>query len=223
MTVLAEKPASTTEALAVHPATSLGLTPAQYGALLQAFALPDVSALPNPDDMDIDSQINLIGVLEPAIRDAIAMFGALCRPISDIIRQSKANLDKAAPPDAKAIAHTTFNVELVQASERSRDVAMLRAELPKTDLPEDELAQIVFVKTLQVKGACDPDAIRRLTDLGAKAEWDCDLRKADKFAKKYSGPIAEIIEKATASHPKGERGVFVTPKESAMKRVGSAS
>ncbi len=193
------------------------LSPVQMGAALQLFRLPDVSGLALPDDPSPQDLASLAADLEERLTHAQEVFREITsaiREMRDIARDQVQRAIIAA--GARALPHETLEIELVQRTERKRDVATLRT-LSANGVPAAELRKAVFIKALDVKGCADEAAIKAVMDSGAKATWECDLRVLDKMARDYGGQIATVIEAATAKVEVGAPSLAIRHREPAMK------
>jgi len=204
--------------LAVQEGQLPGLNENQIATLLSVLNIPDVSGL-DLSGASPQEKVEIREAFRAQLAQADKIIAALKRPVTDLVTQCESDILKAIPAGATMLPHETFTVTRVQGTDRKRDVASLRTELPKTAIPKDEMDRIVFIKTVNTK-MVDPEEVQKLLVFGAKAEWDVDLVKADAAKKKYGGEIADAIDTATAKVDKGSPYLVITPKESALKRVG---
>lgn len=197
--------------------TTFNVTEAEAAELQSLLGIPDSSGI-DFDALSPQTKVEIRKSYETQLASAMAIIAELTRPVRETIARCDADILRAIPAGATMLPQENFDVKKNIRYERTRDVATLRADLPGTELPAEELVKIVFPKTVDAR-SIDPDALDALMQLGAKVEWECDLRKADVAARTYGGEIAAIIEKATKKVEVGTPFLTITAKESALKRV----
>jgi hypothetical protein len=172
--------------------------PLGTAALREALGLADVSdidvALLDPQDC-----ATLAFRLDEEHRRVAALFAVLCKPLLDLKAAARAKVAAAIPADGKALPHSSLVVRLEQATERDRYIDQLRRL--EGMVPDEELRKALYLD--------QPQPV-----------WKANLQQLDKIAREYGGEIAEIIEKATPSKPKGSPTLVIEARESTLKAVG---
>lgn len=144
-------------------------------------------------------------------------------PVQQLIVEARKRITEKIHEDGgKALPHDTFKVLLSssqgkRSNENARYVGGL-FELIEL-VPADELAPCLWIEHVEVDRV-DPAAISAICQAGGRAKWKCNITKLDVLARQYGGKIAEIIAAATPRGPDGAEILTITPKESAMKKVG---
>lgn len=190
---------------------------------LNLFRLPDVSSLALPADPSPQDIAELVVDLDERLANARKIFEEITAPVREMLQTAREQVERAFPEGAKALPHESLDIELTCKEERKRDVAMLRANLPALGVPRAELTEAVFIKTVDVKGCADLEAIDALVKAGAKPVWECDLRALDKLARKYGGGVKDVVEVATARIAVGRPVLTIKRRHEPLKVVGGSA
>lgn len=126
--------------------SSLVISPAQAGALIDALKLPDVSAI-DVDRLEPQDQVTLAHSLDAQLASAASVFAAICAPIIALRDAAKTRvLGAIVDNGGTMLVHDTFDVTAVQKMEREKRIDVLRRL--EGVLPDDLYREAVFVKAV---------------------------------------------------------------------------
>lgn len=192
-----------------------------------ALGIPDVT----PIDLDkltvaeLGTLANAFALQLAAVRNRLA---DLERPVADMRDEARKRIITAIQAaEGKKWPHDKLDILLTpQPGKRSNEDARIDELMALVDLvPADQLAPCLWVEHLEVRDKdyiVTPEVIEQAILGGCRAVWKCDLRKLDQLAADFGGQIAKIIAHATPRRPDGEPILTITPRESAIKKVGNA-
>ncbi len=201
-----------------------GFSPAQVGALLKIMGVMDLSGM-DIASLPLDTQIEVAASLQSQVVSATKLFSAILGAHSAAIAEVKARcLAEIQANGGDALPHDTFDVTRHYGADKPREKRMSALLRLREVLPADEVRRAVFVKKIDVKDVT-PEAIDAIAKAGAKLEWDADGVKLNSLQKKYGAEseIGKIIAEGYLPAEHGAPYVTITPRESAMKRVGGAA
>jgi hypothetical protein len=173
------------------------LTPAEQGALNEAFKIPDVTAI-DIDRLDDHDLVTFAKAIAAQRELARAKFVELCAPVDAAIAHAESLIkSRIVANGGTALAHDTFIVRLEQRTVRDKRIDVLRRL--EGLLPDDEYAAAIYEEV--------------------KREWKADLRKLDLAARKYGGEIAAIVAEGAPRVDVGVPQLIIEPRPAALKAI----
>ncbi len=199
-----------------------GFSPAQVRALTKIMGVMDLSGM-DIASLPLDTQIEIAASLQSQVASATTLLNTLLGGHATAIAEIKARcLAEIQTNGGAKLAHDTFDVDLHYGADKPREKRLSVLLQLRDALPTEEFQKAVFVKKIDVKGVT-PEAIDAIVAAGAKLEYDADGITLNKLQKQYGleSPQGKIIAEGYLPAEHGAPYVTITPRESAMKRVGA--